>query len=146
MAAPQTTPIKLHLHTSIDQAGQHEEHTFDENGEVTQVGSSLYIRYFETSEGQGLPVMVKVASDGTVQLSRGNSKTDSQVKLYFNSKVPTLANYRTPYGRIPLKTVTNNLVVKIKAQPLSGEINLMYQLFDQEQNIGDYRLRLLFSV
>ena len=146
MLALQTTPIKLHLHTSIIQADQQEEHTFDENGEITQVGNALYIRYFETSEGQGLPVMVKIANDGTVQLTRGNSKTDTQVKLYFNSNTPTLANYRTPYGRLPIKVVTNHLVVKIKEKPLSGEVNVMYQLFDQEQNIGDYRLRLLFSV
>lgn len=146
MTAPQTTPIKLHLHTVIEQMQQREEHIFDETGQITQVGNSLYLRYVETSEGQGLPVMIKIASDGTLQLSRGNSKTDTQFKLYFNSNTPTLANYRTPYGKIPIKVVTNHLVIQVKQQPLAGEINLMYQLFDEKQHIGNYRLRLLFSV
>ncbi|HAJ53850.1 MAG TPA: DUF1934 domain-containing protein, partial [Lactobacillus sp.] len=64
----------------------------------------LYIRYQEVDEdaGTSMPVTMKLRDDGDIQLSRGSSNGDTQLKLFFANEKRVLTRYRTPYGIIPV--------------------------------------------
>lgn len=140
-------PVKIHLETYVTQDDETENHVFDEPGTLVQMGETLYIRYREINEEEGTnyPVTLKLRGDGDVQLSRGGSDDDTQMKLHFANERRVLTRYRTPYGVIPVETVTPRLDVRITTEPLTGEIYIEYELFANGQPLGNYRLRLLFE-
>ncbi|KRO17280.1 DUF1934 domain-containing protein [Lacticaseibacillus saniviri] len=140
-------PIQIHLETYVTQEGETEQHLFDEPGTLVQMGDNLYIRYQETDEESGTtyPVTLKVQGDGDIQLSRGASDSDTQLKLHFVNERRIITRYRTPYGVIPVETATPRIDMEFTDDPVSGEIYVEYQLFANEQHLGDYRMRLLFN-
>ncbi|KRN27893.1 hypothetical protein IV38_GL001732 [Lactobacillus selangorensis] len=147
MAMTTGTPIAIHLETHVTQNGETEKHVFDEKGQLVQIGQSLYIRYKETSEDDGslIPVTLKIEQNGDIQLSRGDTNGSTHMKLFFAQGKKVLTRYRTPYGIIPVETVTPNMRIRIKNQPVSGEIYVEYQLFAEGQHLGDYQLSLIFT-
>ena len=140
-------PVSIHLETYVTQEGETEEHVFNEPGTIVELNDTLYIRYREINEKEhtDYPVTLKLRSDGDVQLSRGGSNDDMQLKLHFANEKRILTQYRTPYGMIPVETITPRLDVRITDDPLAGEIYIEYQLFANGENLGNYRMRLLFQ-
>lgn len=140
-------PITIHLETYVSQDDNDEKHVFDEPGTLVQLGDTLYIRYREINkeERTDYPVTLKLRGDGDVQLTRGASDGDTQLKLHFANERRILTRYRTPYGIIPVETVTPRIDVRMTENPLAGEIYIEYQLFANQQHLGDYRLRLIFK-
>ncbi|KRK70427.1 DUF1934 domain-containing protein [Lacticaseibacillus nasuensis] len=140
-------PITLHLETYVTQDDGTEKHVFDEPGTLVQLGDTLYIRYREIDEAAGTdyPVTMKLRGDGDIQLTRGGSADDTQLKLHFANERRVLTRYRTPYGIIPVETITPRLDVRLTDSPLAGEIYVEYQLNANGAHLGDYRLRLLFT-
>ncbi len=139
--------VKVHLETFVTQEGETERHVFDEPGTVVQMGDTLYVRYREINEKEhtNYPVTLKLRGDGSVQLSRGSSDDDTHLRLHFANNRRILTRYRTPYGDIPVETITPRLDVRLTTEPLTGEIYIEYQLNANGQHLGNYRLRLLFS-
>ena len=111
------------------------------------MGNALYIRYQEVDEdaGTSMPVTMKLREDGDIQLSRGSSNGDTQLKLFFADEKRVLTRYRTPYGIIPVETVTPRIDVRMTTEPVAGEIYVEYELFANRQHLGNYRLRLQFK-
>ncbi len=140
-------PISIHLETFVTQDGDTEHHVFDEPGTLVQLNDTLYIRYREEDKeaGTNYPVTLKLRGNGEVQLSRGSANDDIELKLHFANERRVLTQYRTPFGVIPVETVTPRLDVRMTTAPLAGEIYIEYQLFAQNQHVGDYRMRLLFN-
>lgn len=140
-------PVTIHLETFVTQEGETENHVFDEPGIVVEVGDTLYIRYREINEEEGTdyPVTVKLRADGSVQLSRGGTGEDTHLRLHFANGRRILTRYRTPFGVIPVETVTPRLDVRLTEAPLTGEIYIEYQLFANGAHLGNYRMRLLFN-
>ena len=147
MDLSQGVPIQIHLETFVTQGEDNETHVFDEPGTWVQMGNALYIRYQEVDEdaGTSMPVTMKLREDGDVQLSRGSSNGDTQLKLFFANEKRVLTRYRTPYGIIPVETVTPRIDVRMTTEPVAGEVYIEYQLFANNQHLGDYRLRLQFN-
>lgn len=139
-------PVTIHLQTYVTQEGQTEEHVFDEPGSVVELNDTLYIRYREINEEEhtNYPVTLKLRGDGDVQLTRGGSEDDMQLKLHFANEKRILTRYRTPYGMIPVETVTPRLDVRITNTPLAGEIYIEYELFANGDHLGNYRMNLQF--
>ncbi|WP_179394237.1 DUF1934 domain-containing protein [Lacticaseibacillus absianus] len=140
--------IQIHLETYVEQEGTTEKHVFDEPGTLVQVGDTLYIRYREVDPAAGTdyPVTLKLRGDGSVQLARGASDADTHLRLHFANERRILTRYRTPYGDIPVETVTPRLDVRLTEAPLSGEIYIEYELLANGEHLGNYRMRLQFSV
>ncbi|MFD1486061.1 DUF1934 domain-containing protein [Lacticaseibacillus baoqingensis] len=140
-------PVTIHLETYVTQDDQSEEHVFDETGSLVELNDTLYIRYRELNEAEGTdyPVTLKLRGDGDIQLTRGGSEDDMQLKLHFANERRILTRYRTPYGIIPVETVTPRLDVRLTEAPLAGEIYVEYQLFANGDHLGNYRMRLQFT-
>lgn len=140
-------PVQVHLETFVTQEAETENHVFDEPGTVVQMGDTLYIRYREVNEEEhtDYPVTLKLRADGSVQLSRGSSEDDTHLRLHFANNRRILTRYRTPYGIIPVETVTPRLDVRLTTEPLAGEIYIEYELFGNGDHLGNYRMRLLFN-
>lgn len=140
-------PVNIHLETYVTQEGETEEHVFDELGSLVELNDTLYIRYREINEEEGTnyPVTLKLRGDGDIQLTRGGSEDDIQLKLHFANEKRILTRYRTPYGVLPVETVTPRLDVRLTEEPLAGEIYVEYELFANGDHIGNYRMRLQFA-
>ncbi|WP_262314985.1 YwiB family protein [Lacticaseibacillus parakribbianus] len=139
--------ITLHLETFVEQDGETEKHVFDEPGTLVAMGGTLYIRYREVdpTAGTDYPVTLKLRTDGSVQLSRGASDAETNLRLHFANDRRILTRYRTPYGDIPVETVTPRLDVRMTEDPLAGEVYIEYQLFGNGEHLGNYRLHLQFT-
>lgn len=147
MDLTQGVSVQIHLETYVTQEGETEKHVFDQPGTLIQIGDTLYLRYREVNEQEGTdyPVTLRLRANGDVQLSRGSSDTDVEMKLHFASERRVVTRYRTPYGVIPVETVTPRLDVRMTESPLAGEIYIEYQLSGNGTPLGNYRLRLIFS-
>lgn len=135
--------VQIHLTTQVEQDGQHANFVFDLPGQLVKLGSTLYLRYIEVAEdGTEQPVTIKHNADGGVQIMRGK---DLRTRLQFVYQEAVASAYATPYGAVEVTTLTNALHFSLKDQPVSGSLNLAYDLFSGEQLMGHYRLALEFT-
>jgi len=147
MDQTQGIPVQIHLETFVTQDEETEQNIFDEPGTVVQLGDSLYIRYQETDDETGttMPVTLKIKGPDDVSLSRGSSEGDTQLKLHFVNERRIVTRYRTPYGIIPVETATPRMDMQLQENPFGGEVYIEYQLYANNEHVGDYRLRLIFN-
>ena len=74
-----------------------------------------------------MPVTMELREDGDVQLSRGSSNGDTQLKLFFaNERRADAIAQRTVSFR--LETVTPRIDVRMTTEPVAGEVYIEYQL------------------
>lgn len=145
MPKKKSFPVNVHVETVHSQDGQEDEYVEDFHGELIQIGDNQYLRYREkmTDEGHA-EVMFKFGNNKEVQLTR---KLDHQkLRLVFHPGRRTVAHYQTPYGIIPLETEVQQLNLLFKDDPYAGEVVIGYQLWNEETLLGDYKIRLQFSV
>lgn len=137
-------PVSVKLRTKISQDNHHQSFLHESMGQAVRVGENWYIRYEENGEDQQpITVMIKLTSEGSIHLTRnGIQKT----KLIFHPKLVTQSNYQTPYGIMVLTNQTHQLSVHFAENPLSGKVDIYYELFSGEENsIGKYQLHLEFK-
>ncbi|MGX6979760.1 DUF1934 domain-containing protein [Vagococcus elongatus] len=140
-------PIAIQLQTEIFQNGQLDEHFFDVPGQFVQIGDSLYLRYQEPVKREDgtqddINVTFKIESDGSVQLIRAD---EHRMRLRFSYQEENYTNYRTPFGMMQIRTITNNLRVTLKDRPASGNVIIDYELYAGQEKLGVYHLRLKFT-
>lgn len=139
-------PVQIHLETWVNQDGNNEHHEFNEPGQLVQMGDTLYVRYREQTDGDAtVPVTFKIAGTDSVMLTRGTAETDTRLQLQFEAEKAVVARYTTPYGVIPVQTVTPRMDVVFTDDPLNGEVYIEYRLDANQQHLGDYRLHLNFT-
>lgn len=137
-------PVRVQLEAWVTQAGQQEHHAFDEQGQLVQLGDTIYIRYTEPT-GDKVPVTVKLKGQNQIGLTRGSSDSDTHMHLDFIAEKEIQAQYRTPYGIIPVSTITPRMDVLVNSMPLSGQAYVEYRLKANGDIVGDYRMRLIFN-
>lgn len=135
------TPVLIYLKTQRNQDGKISDYAKKFQGQLFQIGPSLYLRYLE--EENRATVTFKISENGIIQLTR--KQADVQMKLYFGNNQRIAALYRTSVGDIPIETITPVLNVTIRDNPLSGVIKIDYLLYNGEELLGDYKLRLQFT-
>ena len=95
----------------------------------------------------GTPIVVKVETirkqDGEVQLNR--QQGEMKMRLYFASQKRVSTTYKTPYGVIPIETLTNKINISKKDMPISAKVEVDYLLYSQEKIVGEYKIRLQFT-
>ncbi|ERL64451.1 DUF1934 domain-containing protein [Schleiferilactobacillus shenzhenensis] len=145
MVLESAIPISIHLETNIVQKGEETHHVYDEAGTLAQVGDNIYLRYEESGDhDDNQPVTLKLMSNGDVQVTRGRSAGDTFSKLFFSDGKRIIATYRTPYGMLSIETLTQTLRVRLREDPLAGQIDIAYQLLAGGEYLGDYQLQLIF--
>ncbi|QJS97757.1 hypothetical protein AMBR_FBHANALA_00646 [Dolosigranulum pigrum] len=139
----QAQVAEVNMSVKSKQAGQVNEHQFEDRGRFAQMKGHYYIKFDEVLDEQVTPVTVKINQSGEeVTLIRHAEQT---TRLVFSSTQPTSVNYRTPAGIIQLVVQTNHLMTTLKQQPTAGEVQVDYQLLSGEEKLGDYELRLHFT-
>lgn len=135
-------PARIILETTIVQEGEVFKHSFDEMGRIVRMNENYYIRFEEETNGQKHSTLIKLQSDGTVNLTRhGENKT----RMTFNDQEHTYTAYATPTGVMQLRVQTNRLETGMNDQPFAGEVEVDYVIYLDEQPLGTYQLRLRFT-
>lgn len=139
-------PVGIHLTTHTVQDGEASDYALDIEGQIVQIGETIYLRYQEpASEGEdgAVPVTIKFLPNGDVSLSRSGA---NRLRMHFSAGKRIRATYRTPYGLVPVETVTPQLQVGFTQRPFGGTAAIDYQLYVGEQLLGNYEIRLQFTV
>ncbi|CAJ1226271.1 DUF1934 domain-containing protein [Levilactobacillus zymae] len=137
-------PVAIHLETHIKQDQDVSDYRLDVDGQLVQVGANMYLRYLEPNQetGEQVPVTMKFTPNGEIHLTRN---AEAELRLHFVSGKRVTARYRTPYGIMPIETVTPYLEADFKERPFSGNIKIDYLLYAGEQLVGNYKIRLHFT-
>ncbi|QBO36448.1 DUF1934 domain-containing protein [Periweissella cryptocerci] len=135
-------PVEFKVNTWLLQAGQEETFEFSEMGQAFKMGSTLYLRYHETADGQSIPVTMKIQEDGDVQLRR---HSENDLRLVFSPNTIKTTKYRTPMGLMDITTLTQRLDVEFFQKPFAGKVAIDYQLLTGEEVVGQHKIRLQFT-
>src|SRR5690606_33240527 len=109
-----------------------------------QMGGSYYVRYEETYQEDGrIPVTFKIEPNGIVTLTR---KGDMTTRMRFEQGKSYETLYRTAQGNIFVDTITRHLQISYTDKPFSGNVQVAYDLFVGNEKLGEYKIRLLFTV
>lgn len=135
-------PAEIKMKTESRQFDDINQHLFEDSGRFVEMNGNYYIRFEESYGDNKVPVMVKITSDQRVNLIRyGDHKTN----LLFDSQGPTYTKLQTPAGIAELEVSTQHLHTAINSQPISGQVNVDYQLSMNGQKLGDYQIDLHFT-
>lgn len=134
----------IHLETQSVQEGEVNNLVQDVPGQFFNMGKTIYLRYQEKLKDQD-PAMVtfKINAVGEIQLTRQQGQNRSQMFFVVNKKLE--ARYQTPYGVVPLITVTPKMNVTLSEYPVSGKVSIDYDLISNGQELGEYKIRLHFT-
>jgi len=138
------TPVSIQLRTEVFQENEKTEYFFDLDGQLVQMGDTLYIRYMEQLEGvaEKIPVTIKVEPDGSVHLLRGGA---IRTRLKFTYQERRETNYQTEFGMLQIATFTTNLRVSLKDRPVSGSILIDYDILAGDDKLGVYHFEMTFT-
>ncbi|WP_334352339.1 DUF1934 domain-containing protein [Companilactobacillus sp. HBUAS56257] len=141
--------IDINVNLSIEtfQEGNLTHTKIAEPGKFTQIGNSIYLRFNESLENNATAsILVKVGGDGEIHVKRVAKDTKLSSLLYFTHQKHNTGQLETEYGVLPLDTFTKDSKVEIVSKPLSGKINIDYDLVYDNNVIGNYKFRLIFGV
>ncbi|UDM31934.1 DUF1934 domain-containing protein [Lentilactobacillus laojiaonis] len=138
------TTVQIHLETTIKQDQSNEHFVFDTVGQLVEIGDNIYIRYVEENQDEGdIPVTLKIMKDGSVKITRSSQ---SRLQLVLQNQKKVSSQYKTPYGILGIDTLTTNLDIKILENPLRGNVNADYMLYNGQELLGNYNIRLQFTI
>lgn len=138
--------VNVELNIETFQSGELTRTKISEPGKFTQMGKSIYLRFNESLEnGDKASILVKVTEDGEIHVKRVAKSTNLSSLLYFTHQEHNSGHLETEYGVMPLGTFTKDSKVEFKSNLLSGKINIDYDLIYDNNVIGNYKFRLIFS-
>lgn len=138
--------VNVELNMEVSQAGELTHTRIAEPGMLTRVGNSTYLRFNEKLDNnEEAKILVKIADNGEIHLKRTAQSTHLASLLYFTNQDHNSGHLETEYGVMQLKTFTRNSQVEIKYRPLSGKINIDYDLIYDNNIVGNYKFRLIFK-
>ncbi|GEO78984.1 hypothetical protein FD29_GL001070 [Companilactobacillus mindensis DSM 14500] len=138
--------INVELNIETLQSGELTRTKIAEPGKFTQIGKSIYLRFNESLENdQVASILVKITEDGEIHLKRVAKENNVASLLYFTHHQHNNGHLETEYGTMPLDTFTKDSQVEIVSNPLSGKINIDYDLIYDNNVIGNYKFRLIFN-
>lgn len=135
-------PARVILETTIIQEGEVFKHSFDEMGRIVEMNGNYYIRYTESNEDEEVATVIKIEPDGVINLTRHG---EQGTRLNFNNQKETYTNYETPAGIMRLAVETKRLSTSYSEKPFAGEVEIDYVIKMQDNLLGTYQIRLLFT-
>ncbi|AQW21716.1 hypothetical protein PL11_007180 [Lentilactobacillus curieae] len=136
-------PVQIHLRTDILQDGKKANYVFDMEGQLVEIGDAIYIRYDEETDGDPIPVTIKIMNSGDVKITRAG---ENRSQLMFSEGKRISAVYKTPYGPLDIQTVTPGLEIDLLENPLRGNVDISYLLYAGQELLGKYNISLQFTV
>jgi len=138
--------VNVELNMETLQAGELTHTKIAEPGKFTKIGKSMYLRFDESLENNDkASILVKIGGDGEIHLKRVAESTKLASLLYFTHKKHNSGHLQTEYGIMQLGTFTKDSEVEVVNKPLSGKINIDYDLIYDNNVVGNYKFRLIFK-
>lgn len=138
--------VNVELNIDTVQSGELTHTKISEPGQFIQMGDSMYLRFNESLDNDDTAsILVKITESGEVHVKRVAKSTNLASLLYFTHQKHNTGHLETEYGILPLQTFTKDSKVEIVSNPLSGKINIDYDLIYDNNVIGNYKFRLIFS-
>ncbi|CAJ1192242.1 hypothetical protein LCR01_12540 [Companilactobacillus crustorum] len=138
--------VKVELNIDTVQSGELTHTKISEPGQFIQMGDSMYLRFNESLDNDDTAsILVKITESGEIHVKRVAKSTNLASLLYFTHQKHNTGHLETEYGILPLQTFTKDSKVEIVSNPLSGKINIDYDLIYDNNVIGNYKFRLIFS-
>lgn len=138
--------INVELNIETLQSGELTRTKIAEPGKFTQIGKSIYLRFSESLEDDNkASILVKITDTGEIHLKRVAKTNNVASLLYFTHHDHNTGHLETEYGDMPLDTYTKDSKIEILSNPLSGKINIDYDLIYDNNVIGNYKFRLIFG-
>jgi len=138
--------VNVELNIETLQSGELTRTKISELGKYTQIGKAIYLRFNESLDNNdSASILVKITDDGEIHVKRVAQSTNLASLLYFTHHQHNNGHLQTEYGTMPLDTFTKDSKVEIVSNPLSGKINIDYDLIYDNNVIGNYKFRLIFS-
>lgn len=135
--------IQVTVETKITQDGETETHHFSETGQLAEVNDVMYVRYLEHLDQQETPVTFKITDNKHVRLTR---KSVNDLKLEFIEGEKTINHYQTPYGKMEIGALAQKVDVEVEHGAPKGHIEVDYALYTNNEKVGDYQIKLHFSL
>ncbi len=135
-------PVRIILETTIFQDEEVFKNSFDEMGRIVLMNDNYYLRFEETADDQKIPTVIKVAPDGSVNITR---HAENKTRLEFNEETHTYTKYITPAGVMNLQLKTSRIDLSYNKAPFAGDIEIDYALYTGESPLGSYQIRLRFT-
>lgn len=135
--------IHVTVETKITQDGETETHDFSEEGQLVEINDLMYVRYLEHLDQQETPVTFKITDDKHVRLTR---KVANDLMLDFVEGEKTKNHYQTPYGRMEIGALAQKVDVEVEHGAPKGHIFVDYALYSNNEKVGDYQIKLHFSL
>ncbi|APU70723.1 DUF1934 domain-containing protein [Companilactobacillus crustorum] len=138
--------VNVELNIDTVQSGELTHTKISEPGQFIQMGDSMYLRFNESLDNDDTAsILVKITESGEIHVKRVAKSTNLASLLYFTHQKHNTGHLETEYGILPLQTFTKDSKVEIVSNPLSGKINIDYDLIYDNNVIGNYKFRLIFS-
>lgn len=138
--------VNVELNIDTVQSGEMTHTKISEPGQFIQMGDSMYLRFNESLDNDDTAsILVKITESGEIHVKRVAKSTNLASLLYFTHQKHNTGHLETEYGILPLQTFTKDSKVEIVSNPLSGKINIDYDLIYDNNVIGNYKFRLIFS-
>lgn len=141
-----TQNVNLEIMTQIMQVEGNESFTQKVTGEFLVKPHASYLRYQEkaTAQQASAQVLFKFQADGKISLQR--KQADGMSRLLFTLEAPQRGLYQIGKQQLALKVVTTKHDQQIDHKLSKGKLALDYQLFFEEQLLGEYKIRLQFKL
>lgn len=138
--------VNVELNIDTVQSGEMTHTKISEPGQFIQMGDSMYLRFNESLDNDDTAsILVKITESGEIHVKRVAKSINLASLLYFTHQKHNTGHLETEYGILPLQTFTKDSKVEFVSNPLSGKINIDYDLIYDNNVIGNYKFRLIFS-
>lgn len=138
--------VNVELNMDVFQAGEMTHTRIQEPGRFTRMGNAAYLQFNESMENnESASILVKITENGEIHVKREAKSNNLASMLYFTHQGHNSANIHSEYGVLSMKTFTKDSLVEISDEPLTGKINIDYDLIYDNNIVGNYKFRLIFS-
>ncbi|WAA12209.1 DUF1934 domain-containing protein [Fervidibacillus halotolerans] len=134
-------PVKITLHTRMEQEGNIENMELILFGKFYEKGSTSYLIYDEIKEEGTVRTIVKYQKE-TLQIIR---KGAVNMRLAFQREGKSGGSLQTNVGTFLLQTVTDSLKFHWDQKIKQGIIKINYQFFMEQMEVGYYQLSFTFK-
>lgn len=134
--------VLIRLASTINDGNQQEVNQFETNGKLYLKDDEIYLRYKEGIDLGNTWTTIKWNPKqlDTVKIVR---QGDIRAEQIFHKDFVHETFYYNTHGRFAMKTITRD--IHIGGNDQQGDIKLVYQLFLNEQNAGEFSININFT-
>jgi len=141
MVAGLQIPVKIRLRMEIIREETKENLELTSFGQYYQKEQKAFLRYSEYLEPGTVHTMVKWDGNRMEIFRRGAI----EMRMAFQRGAVLTGTYKTPFGTFLVKTCTKQMEFLWDAHQKRGDILVTYRFFIEEDEIGDYKMKIQFE-